>query len=121
MKSLEILDDIYIDLEDYLLYMEKDLQERIKNNESEASIIEVSDSIKITQVNMYDKLNKIKADLEDYQELKEILKNHMILNDGFCGLHEERKYTFACKRVLSKKETKFLKQWLEENKNEICN
>ena len=51
MKSLEILDDIYLDLEDYLLYMEKDMQERIKNNESEASIMEVNDSIKITQIN----------------------------------------------------------------------
>ena len=68
--------------------------------------------------NNEDELETIKQDLEDYQELKQILKNHMILNDGFCGLHEERKYTFACKRVLSKKETKFLKQWLEGNENE---
>ena len=109
MKSLEILDDIYIDLEDYLLYMEKDLQERIKNNESEASIIEVSDSIKITQVNMYDKLNKIKQDLE----VLEILNKHLSIvemsnNWIEIDLYEEN----------HKEEFEKVKQWLEENENE---
>lgn len=56
----------------------------------------------------------IKKELDNYQELKKILKKHMRLNDNFCGLHEERKYTFVCKHILSKKETKFLKNLLKE-------
>ena len=93
MKSLEIVNNL-------INYMES-----------------VGETYDFTNISKKD-CKQIKQDLEDYQELKQILKNHMILNDGFCGLHEERKYTFACKRVLSKKETKFLKQWLEENENE---
>ena len=97
MKSLEILDDIRLDLERYLDYLENDLQERIKNNESENSINEVSDLKAILVTNMYYGVNAIKQDLERLQKQDKDIKSGE-LSDGyhtFNDLYYQRCILFA--------------------------
>ena len=121
MKSLEILDDIRLDLERYLDYLEKDLQERIKNNESEISINEVSDLKAILVTNMYYGIETIKQDLEvleiirkkeiNIKRLRIAIINTKDTEDTLlfynCGVEEFRRLTME--------ELLKLKQWLEGN------
>ena len=127
MKSLEILDDIRLDLERYLDYLENDLQERIKNNESEISINEVSDLKVILVINMYDGIETIKQ----YLEVLEIIRkkkvdilalecrintfkddNERILHSYNAMFYNKKIYKLTMEELLK------LKQWLEVNENE---
>lgn len=110
MKSLEILDDIRLDLENYLDYLERDLQTRIKNNESEMSINEVDDAKVILVINMYDGYTKIKQDLE----VLEILRKHIHLR----RFENMNRNEVMISPLISENERDKLKQWLEENEND---
>ena len=125
MKSLEILDDIRLDLENYLDYLERDLQTRIKNNESEISINEVNDARAILINNMYYGYNKIKQDLEVLEIIKKIFEkaNFHFYPDGYEAdilLEDNDICIEAIDRITKLKvaDVKKIKQWLEVNENE---
>lgn len=127
MKSLEILDDIRLDLENYLDYLEKDLQERLKDDELIGSIKEIEDARAILINNMYYGYNKVKQDLEvleiirkkriDILALKCRINTFKDDNEGILHSYNAMLYSKKIYK-LTIEELQKIKQWFEENENE---